>query len=124
MTEPAITFIEMPPLPDFSHAVLENVTVGPRRAVTLTLTPLLWVGTAGLRDQTVTVRLGGVANLEVAATFFAVQHVPAELAKLRYAAWHTSRPGDLFIELIFERVEAQLMLQCHSITMTEGAVSR
>lgn len=91
----------MPPLPDFSHAVLENVTVGPCRAVTLTLTPLLWVGTAGLRDQ----------------------HIPAELAKLRYAAGHTSRPGDLFIELIFERVEAQLMLQCHSIIMTEGAVS-
>ena len=100
MTEPAATFIEMPLLPDFSHALLENVTVGTRRVVTLTLTPLIWVGTQEQRGLPVTVRLGGLGNFEEAAALFAEQRLPADIAGLRYDAGHISKPGNLYLELV------------------------
>ncbi len=110
----------MPPLPDFSHAVLESITIGPRRVVTLTLTPLFWLGTQGQRGLPVVVRLGGIVNFEEATAFFNGQHTPAEMAGLRYANGRVSKPGDLFMELIFEQVEVQAVIHCHSVTVTGG----
>ena len=83
---PAAVVIGLPALPDFSHANVISVTLGPRRAVTLKLSPLLWVGDQGHYGPPFTVRLGGIVNFdEVSELFAANHHKRSELAWLRYA---------------------------------------
>lgn len=123
MTQPSVNPLNLPPLPDFSHAILEGVTVGPRRAVTLTLSPLVWAGTQGKYSPPVTVRLGGIVGFDEAAAFFAEQRLPTDIAGLNYAAGHVSKPNALFLEIAFERVEARLIIQCQRVTISKEAVS-
>ncbi len=119
MTQQSAITIHLPPLPDFSDAILEGVSIGPRRAVTLELTPLVWVGSQGHYGLPITVRLGGIVGLEEVAAFFAKHQLPADIAGLSYATGHVSKPNAQFLELIFERVEAQIVIQCHSVTVTD-----
>ena len=113
--------IGLPELPsDFNHALFESVAFGPRREMTLKLNPLVWVGNRGLYGPAVTVRFGGIVNFEeVKALFAANHHKRSELGWLRYDTSQTSKPGDLYLHIEFERVEARIVIQCHSLTVTE-----
>ncbi len=98
---------ELPELPhDFNHAIFENVILGPRRELTLKLNPLVWIGHRGYHAPAVTVRFGGIVNF-------------AEVGWLRYDTKQTSQPDDLYLRLEFERVEAHIVIHCHSLTVTE-----
>jgi hypothetical protein len=56
---------------DFSHARINDVTVGPRREATLFIAPLVWEGPNGRYGEVVRVRFGGIRNFEEVSTFFA-----------------------------------------------------
>jgi hypothetical protein len=101
---------------DFSHAHIRSVSVGPRREVTLAVSPLVWEGHNGRLTDPVPVRFGGVENFaEVSAFFAAGPHERSELAWLRYAVGRRSKPGCLFFELVFERIDARLVIRCSSL---------
>lgn len=109
--------VELPSLVhDFSHASINGVTVGPRREVTLTISPLVWMGHNGRYATAVPVRFGGIENFaEVSAFFAGSPHERSELACLRYDERRRSKPGCLFFELVFERIDARLVIQCSSL---------
>ncbi len=109
--------VELPSLVhDFSHAYIRDVSVGPRREVTLAVSPLIWKGQNGQLAGPVSVRFGGIENItEVSAFFAADPHEKSELACLRYVEGRQSKPGCLFFELIFERIDARLVVQCSSL---------
>ncbi len=101
---------------DFSHAVINDVTLGPRREVTLTVQTLSFVGSVGRRSPGIKVRFGGIINFESVESFFAQgPHLGSELAWLRYDESRTSRPGRLFLDLAFERIEARIILECAAV---------
>jgi hypothetical protein len=101
---------------DFDHARIDDVIVGPRREITVAIAPLVWDGPNGHHSETVRVRFGGIKNFaEVAAFFAAAPHKQSELAWLRYADGRRSKPGCLFFQLVFERIEARLVIQCSSL---------
>ena len=111
--------VELPSLGhDFSHASIEHVAVGPRRDVTLTLSVHVDYRPCNPvpEPHPVRVRFGGVENFaEVSAFFAAGPHERSELAWLRYAGGQESKPGDLFFELVFERIDARLVIRCSSL---------
>ena len=101
---------------DFNHASIQNVTIGPRREVMLEIAPLVWNGSRGRYADGVRVRFGGIENFaEVSAFFAADPHKQSELAELSYADGRKSKPGRLFVELVFERIDARLVVQCSSV---------
>lgn len=103
---------------DFNHAPIEQVVVGPRREVTLTISifPETRPGNPPPPAKTVRVRFGGIENFDAVAAFFAAApHEKSELAWLRYAEGRRSKPGCLFFELVFERIDARLVVQCSSL---------
>lgn len=110
----------LPELPgDFNHATFESVTVGPRRELTLELSPLVWVGNRGYHNAVVSVHLGGIVNFEqVKALFDENHHRRSELAYLRYDPNLVSKSGSIHLQLEFERVEAGTMIQCSHLTVT------
>jgi hypothetical protein len=108
---------------DFSHAEIRGVSVGPRREITLTISPLVWEGCNARLDEPVQVRFGGIQNFsEVAAFFTDGPHERSELAWLRYADNRLSKPGRLFFELAFERIDARLVVECSSMQVA-GSVA-
>ena len=101
---------------DFSHAHIGRVSVGPRREVTLSVSPLVWEGRTGQLADPVQLRFGGIANfVEVSAFFASSPQERSELSWLRYAEGRRSKPGCLFFELVFERIDARLVIQCSSL---------
>ena len=113
--------MELPSLiHNFSHGWLDTVVVGLRREVTLSIAPLVWDGPNGRYAATVRVRFGGIENFaEVSAFFAGLPHATSELAWLRYAEGRRSKPGCLYFELVFERIDARLMLRCSSLQVGE-----
>ncbi len=101
---------------DFSHAHIRGVSVGPRREVTLSVSPMVWDGHKGRHAEPVPVRFGAIENFaEVSAFFSAGPHEWSELAWLRYAVERVSKPGCLYFELLFERIDARLVVHCGSL---------
>lgn len=112
-------------LPDlthnFSHAGIDRVVCGPRREVTLTLTTFVLdparVGTFK-PVKGITVRFGGIENFEDVSSFFArAYHTTSELADMRYSTTHASKPGRLFFDIVFERIDAEITIRCTSLTV-------
>ena len=105
------------PLPsDFNGAIIDTVTVGPRRELVLIVSPMVWEGQQARHVDPVSVRFGGVKNLEEVSAFFATApHRLSELGCLRYAEQPTSKPGHLFLDLAFERTEARIVVNCSSL---------
>jgi hypothetical protein len=112
--------MELPSLVyDFSHARIDAVAIGPRREATLTLAVLAWDGPNGRMVEGVRVRFGGIENFAEVSAFFASEpQEQSELAWLRYTAQRRSKPGGLFFELVFERIDAQLVVQCSSLQVS------
>ena len=62
----------------------------------------------------------GIVNFdEVKILFAANHHERSELACLDYADEYVSKLGNLYLHLEFERVEAGVVIHCHSLTVTE-----
>lgn len=106
---------------DFNHALFKSVILGPRRELTLELSPLIWIGNRGYHNSVVTVHLGGIINFEqVKALFDRNYHKRSELAYLRYDRQQASKSGSIHLELEFERVEAGIAVQCSDLTVTDA----
>lgn len=118
--------VELPSLVhDYSHARIDTVSIGPRREVTLFISPLVWEGHNGRYAAAVPVRFGGIENFAEVSGFFAdAPHEQSELAWMRYAERPRSRPGCLFFELVFERIDARLVVQCSSLQVGGPAEQR
>ncbi len=110
----------LPALPyNFNHASIEGVVVGPRREVTLMVSPLVWKGQQGFHIPAVPVRFGGIVNFEQVSAFFAISsHNHTDLAWIRYDRSQHSKPESLFIELVYERLDAQVVIHCRSVSVT------
>jgi hypothetical protein len=108
--------MDLPALPyDFNHAFIDGVAIGPRHEITLTILLIAWEGS--ITTHSVRVRFGGIVNFEEAMTFFATPaHNHTDIARLRYDVNHTSKPNSLFFELIYERIDARIMLHCRNIS--------
>jgi hypothetical protein len=101
---------------DFRQALIDRVVLGPRRAATIWLAPLIWEGAQGKYGEPVAVRFGAIQNYaEVSAFFSAAPHQHTELTGLRYAEGRRSKPGRLFFELAFERTDRRLVVQCGNL---------
>ena len=113
--------VELPSLVhDFSHARIDSVSVGPRRSVTMAIAPLVWDGHNGRYGEAVSVRFGGIENFAEVSAFFAASPEQSELAWLRYTECPKSKPGCLFFELVFERIDARLVIQCSSLQLSDS----
>ncbi|MCE9547756.1 MAG: hypothetical protein K8T25_19975 [Planctomycetia bacterium] len=109
--------MELPSLiHDYRDALIERVEIGPRHEVTLTIATLIWEGTTGRRGADVRVRFGGIQNFAQVCKFLDdAPHEGSELACLRYALDRSSKPGQMFIELAFERIDARILVECLSV---------
>jgi hypothetical protein len=76
----------------------------------------VWEGHSGRNAEVVAVRFGGIKNFaEVSAFFATAPHERSELARLRYADGARSKPGCLYFEIVFERIDARLVVHCSSL---------
>jgi len=106
---------------DFHHARIDAVAVGPRRKATLLVAPLVWDGHNGRYADAVRVRFGAIENfVDVSAFFASAPYERSELAWLCYAEGRRSKPGCLFFELAFERIDARLVVQCGSLQVGDS----
>jgi hypothetical protein len=104
---------------DFSHAYIDDIAIGPRREVTLKVTVLVRNGTTFHMVEGINVRFGGIENFAEASSFLATQpHHLSELAWLRYATGERSKPGCLYFDLVFERIDAKLVIKCSSLQVS------
>ena len=114
------TKLVLPPLPDFNDAVIQKVVIGPRREVTLLVQLLVWENSVGHHTPAITVRFGGIVNFDEVKAFFDIPHYRrSELCGIIYDKQQSSKPGNLFLELLYERVEARVIIQCSSFIITE-----
>ncbi len=110
-------------LPDLKHdyrdALIKAVELGPGSAMTLVLRPVVREGQQGRYDKAVRVRFSAMKNgPEVAAFFGTALHESSELARMGYAPDRPSKPGRLFVELLLERTDARLVVQCGNVTVS------
>ena len=112
--------MEVPVLPyDFDHAIIQDIVVGPRREATLTISPLVWQNQRGYYIAGVEISFGGIVNFEEVSAFFAMSyHNHTDLAWLRYDKGQQSKPDNLFFELVYERIEAQIIIHCRNMSLT------
>ena len=68
-------------LPDFAHAFVDDVMLGPRRELTLIVRPLIWTGSKGSYGEPVRVRFGGIFDFEEVQTFLPTP-------RTRGRSWH------------------------------------
>src|SRR5262245_39725952 len=99
---------------DYHNASIGEVKFGPRREVTLRLLLVLWDGPIGrASDDLIQVRFGGIENLRQVKAFFASSaHERSEIARLDFVADRRSKPGQLFVEVLFERIDARITIEC------------
>jgi hypothetical protein len=109
---------------NFDHSRIDKVNIGPRRECTLYVALLVWDGPNGRYVEGVQVRFGGIENFDTAVEFFgAAPEQQSELAWLKYATDRRSKPGQLFFDLVFERIEAQLRIECSSLNVSGPIVN-
>jgi hypothetical protein len=109
--------MELPELKyDFTHAQIQNVSVGPRREVSMSIEILEWNGQFAKRGDLLSFRCGGINNFGEVDAFFK-QHPQMEIAYLDYARHQPSKRGKLLIELILERTGEKLIIQCSSVVV-------
>ncbi|HZK81685.1 MAG TPA: hypothetical protein VFC46_11470 [Humisphaera sp.] len=115
--------MELPALVyDYNDALIEHYSVGPRREVTLHVNVVRWQGSVGRYASPVQVRFGGVKNFEEVVAFLKTKPFErSELAGLRYSDDQTSKPGDLFIAIAFERTDARIVVSCSNVSVTGPA---
>ncbi len=112
--------METPKLPDLHHANLQEVIVGPRREVTLKVQRLVWENGSGRYAPAVAVRFGGIYNFDEVKAFFAAPHYRrSELDGISYDTRRHSKPEHLYLELTYERVAAQIIIECDNISVTQ-----
>lgn len=111
-----------PSLPDhdFDHGLIDAVEIGPRSELNLVILPLVWVGQRGNYGSPIRVRFGGIDNFEEVEAFFSdLSRRQADIASLRYDQNRKSKPGFLFFELVYERIDARLEVHCSSLQVTD-----
>jgi hypothetical protein len=115
------SYLELPELgKKFSGALIVDVTYGPRQEFTLACHEQVWEGQNGHYDSGVTyIRFGGVANLDRVKGFFAARpYQSSEVYVIDYAKNHTSKIGQIFVEVSFERTEATIIVECRNISVS------
>lgn len=101
---------------NFDHSLIEGIEFGPRREVKLVISPLVWDGSNDRHAESIQVRFGGIENFdEMVALFNAIPPEKSELAWMRFSDNLLSKPGRLFIELAFERIDAHFLVRCSSM---------
>ena len=107
-----LKYANLPSLLDnFCHAGIEEAIFGPRRELLLILRPLIWVGNQASYSSYMNLRFGGIHNAEEVKSAFTPQNVKrSELAYIRYDNEHLSKPGDLYIEAVFERISVSVTI--------------
>ena len=110
--------MELPNLKyEYSHSVINGVTIGPGQEATLSIQILEWRGQSGQLSPAKSLRFGGIVNFDEVKMFF-TQHQTLELAYLHYSIAHFSKPSNLFVELHSERTDDKLTIQCCSIQVS------
>jgi hypothetical protein len=117
--------VELPSLRyDYNDARIDDVSIGPRRELNLVMAVLTWEGSTGRYVEGIKIRFGGIENFEEVSSFFARQpHEQSELASLAYSAHRKSKMGQLFFEMVFERIDARLEIHCSSLQISEASSS-
>lgn len=104
---------------DFRPCRVDGISFGPRREVTLECSLLELGGSNGRWVGGVSVRFGGVENLdEVRAALTPHLGGAVELADLCYSPARKSKPGKLSVELHLEREDLKVEVCCHSVQVT------
>ncbi len=107
-------------LDNFCHAGIDEAVFGPRREVTLIICPLIWIGNQGSYGSSLSVRFGGIRNLEEVKATFTPQNIKrSELAYIHYDDAYPSKPGDLYISAVFERISASVTIHFSHVTVSE-----
>lgn len=110
-------------LPDLKHnyndASIEDVKFGPRRELTLKVYTVVWNGNKGQYQNEVTIRFGGILNLAAVKEFFDLSpHLNSELASISFDKNQKSKPNHMYINLTFERIDAQIVIECSNLLIT------
>lgn len=108
------------PFHHFKHAVIHDVQIGPRRAVTLILMQLLWDGVQGVYAHPKQLRFGGIQQFDVVEQFF--MHLPEhEVACIGLNTTQLSTSKQLWIELVLEHTATKFTFQCQHFTVEDIA---
>jgi hypothetical protein len=106
------------PFRHFQHARIDDVQVGPRRAITLILTQLLWDGVRGVYTHPKQLRFGGIQQFDLVEQFF--KHLSErEVAWVRLSTTQSSNHKQLWIELALERTATTFAFQCQHFTIDD-----
>ena len=100
----------------FKHAFIDDAKIGPRRALTLILKPLLWNGSQGYYGNMVTVRFGGIKSIDTLRHFCA--NLPEqEFAYIRLNLDKRRKKGKLHCDFMTERLEIGISFECQNISI-------
>ena len=110
--------MNLPELPNFNDATIEQVTLGLRRELTLT-TKLLPRVNGAMRSPAIVLRFGGIVNIDEVRAFFTVPHYErSEIGSIHYSPQPPSKPGHLYIEFLYERIDDCTTIECGSLSVT------
>jgi hypothetical protein len=102
---------------NFNHAIIADVQMGPRQAVTVTLNPLLWKGSLGhVDDSEIKIRFGGIQHFDSIRPFFAELQA-WELGWIRFSPEKPSKKGQLFIDFALERTGKIINFECQNVSV-------
>lgn len=113
---------------DFDHALITGADFGPRRDVTVTVQLLEWIGNRGSYGPERRIHVGGIVNFDGVQLFFTKQFKGKrpkgmrrsfDIAWLQYAKSPPSKPGHLFVEIVCERTDGKVVMQCSHIHVDE-----
>lgn len=112
-------------LPDLKHdyyaALICEARLGPRRELNLSI-ELHQEGWRG-ESKVVAIRFGGIANFDEVHGFF--EHFDLSASRweglhcLRYNSAHANKPGDLLLELQFDRTGDEVRICCRNVTVSD-----
>ncbi len=105
---------------NFADATVEEVRVGPRREVTLIVSPLVWRGSQSEEGPPVAVRFGGIEEFPRVAEQF--RRLPALESDIGYlgADRGGGKPGRYRLRFEAERRDYAFTFRCSSVTVTRA----
>lgn len=120
----ANSYSQLPAIKDeFYNAAVKEVSFGPRQEMRLAVRRLYWEGSHGRYDDQLTyIHFGGVNNLEALRKFFDRKpHQQSELYTIDYSKTIPSKPGHLFIEIKFERIDDKITIECRNLSISSDS---
>jgi hypothetical protein len=106
---------------NFNDAGIEEIIIGPRQAVTLLITPIIWIGIYGKYLETYPVRFSVISDFNKVSDLF--NKIPYDFSEIGYLGpdknIKTQKEGAYHLRFSCERQHYEFTFKCGKISIGE-----